>query len=154
MKVVLESRKPAKERREAAPPQWNQWFGDSVKHVHLWRLWKCGATACIYSGSFYFAHITSSGLSGSEGTITSHLNALELGLTFLWARSLLLCLSTSAAIWPYFSLLCFPNGLHMGHTHNVVSQNQPFPLIFSAYAPQRMTFSSSFAFCRPDIYSI
>jgi len=27
------------------------------------------------AGVFYFAHITSSGLYGSEGTITSHLNA-------------------------------------------------------------------------------
>lgn len=54
--------------------------------------------------------------------------------------SLPVSLSPSAAIWPYSSLLYFPNGPHMGYAHNVVSMSQPFPCIFSAFAPHMWHF--------------
>lgn len=79
--------------------------------------------------------------------------AQELCLNFLWEMSLLVSLSPSAAICPYCSLLCFPNGPHMGYTHNVVSMSLPFPCIFLAFAPH-MAFPLLFAFCRPDGHSI
>lgn len=130
-------RRAAKERGEGRLPlpSGSNEIWDSIRHVHLWRLWKCGVITCIYSRSFCFEHTAFPGLSGSEGTITSHLNvSTRIMSELLWTRSLLLCLSTSAAVWPCFSLLCFPNGLHMGHTHNVCSMNQPFHLMFSACA--------------------
>lgn len=66
--------------------------------------------------------------------------AQELCLSFLWAVSLLVSLSPSAAIWPYSGLLCFPNGPHMGYAHKVVSMSQPFPSIFSACVPHTLHF--------------
>lgn len=54
--------------------------------------------------------------------------------------SLLVSLSPSAAICPYCSLLRFPNGPHMGYTHNVVSMSLPFPCIFLAFAPHMWHF--------------
>lgn len=70
-------RKAAKQQGEGRLPipRGAMRFWVRVGHVHLGRLWKCGAITHLYGRSFCFAYITSSGLSGSGETTESHLNA-------------------------------------------------------------------------------
>lgn len=83
----------------------------------------------------------SSGLPDSGETIPAHLNAstrimAELSLGHESSHSL----CPSAAVWPYCSLLCSPNGPHMGWAHHVVSMSQPFSCVFSACVPHTWHF--------------